>query len=113
MNTIKDRHAAIRLLLSAAILTIMVSLCPPMLSAQDVQNGNEEITAMILHDAKPMHFRDERTGNASGFSVECLEVIAKRAGFTVTYKFGHDFAEIIGKLRTGEVDILPSLAVSE
>jgi len=113
MNTIKDRHAAIRLLLSAAILTIMVSLCPPMLSAQDVQNGNEEITAMILHDAKPMHFRDERTGNASGFAVECLGIVAKRAGFTVTYKFGHDFAEIIGKLRTGEVDILPSLAVSE
>ena len=103
MNTIKDRHAAIRLLLSAAILTIMVSLCPPMLSAQDVQNGNEEITAMILHDAKPMHFRDERTGNASGFAVECLGIVAKRAGFTVTYKFGHDFAEIIGKLRTGEV----------
>jgi len=74
---------------------------------------SKEITAMILDDARPMQFCEEKTGKAFGFAVDCMRVIVKRAGFTVTYKFGHDFTELIGKLKRGEADVLPSFALSE
>ena len=111
MISIKNSHSLkSNLLLMAVTSAISVPPGPSYLSAQEQQ---KEITAMILDDARPMQFRDEKTGKASGFAVNCMGAIARRAGFTVTYTSSHDFSELIGKLRTAEVDILPSLVVSE
>jgi signal transduction histidine kinase len=66
-----------------------------------------------MADAPPNAFRDEKTGRASGFTVEIADKIAKRAGLSITYIFARNISEVIDKLKSGEADLVPALAESE
>jgi ABC-type amino acid transport substrate-binding protein len=114
MNFIHNVHnLAYNLILYAVILSSTIHPGPRSASAQNEDPVREEITAMILHDARPMQFLEEKTGKPSGFAVDCMNIIAQRAGFSVTYTFGHDFSGLTEELKRGDVDVLPMFAVSE
>lgn len=69
--------------------------------------------AIIPADGQPTYYRDARTGNAAGFSVDIMNEIGKRAGFSVTYSFGKNWDEIIRKVESGEADIIPCMGISK
>jgi len=74
--------------------------------------GNK-IIAVIPPDFPPTYFRDEKTGQASGFAVDTLNAIARKTGLDVDYIFEKSWAEIENKVLSGEADVIPNLGISE
>jgi len=72
-----------------------------------------EIRAAIIHDLPPFNFQDQKTGQAVGFTVDVFNRIAGKAGFRVTYIFGHTWSDLITMIKLGEVDVIPGIGISE
>ncbi|MEW6501378.1 MAG: transporter substrate-binding domain-containing protein [Thermodesulfobacteriota bacterium] len=74
--------------------------------------AHERIVAVIPLDSPPTYFRDRESGQAAGFAVEVMNLVAARAGLTVEYRFAADWAAIIAKVEQGEAEVIPSMGVS-
>jgi PAS domain S-box-containing protein len=71
------------------------------------------LTAVILLDAPPTYYRDNKTGEAAGFAVDVINAIGKKTGYSITFQFKKDFQEMIDAVKNGTADISPSLGISE
>ena len=98
------RHILYNKTLFTAIAFVLVMLC-----AQDSQAEAKTIKAGV-YDSKPLIFVDQ--GVAKGLFVDVLDHIAKEEGWQVTYVPG-TFAETLGRLQSGEVDLAVNIAYSD
>ena len=62
------------------------------------------------YENAPKIYRDQ-AGHASGFWIEPLETIAKEEKWNIQYQWG-SWKENLAKLETGEIDLLPDVAVT-
>lgn len=92
--------------LVCALLWLAVAWSAPMAAAGD------RVTAVIPHDSPPTYFQDPQSGQAAGFAVEVMELVASRAGLTVEYRFAADWSTIINQVARGEADVVPGMGIS-
>lgn len=113
---INDLSAARQALLMVALLLSGALFPAPVpAAAQDDAPGvpgPETVIAAIPEDFPPTYFRDEKTGQPSGFAIEVMNAIAARAGLNVAYVYGHGWEQIVGMVTKGEADLIPSLGIS-
>ena len=70
-----------------------------------------EVTVGVPKSFPPYYLLDE-DGNPSGFAVDAMNAVAKRAGYKVTYRAKENWDEIFKAIRAEDIDIIPSLGVS-
>jgi PAS domain-containing protein/ABC-type amino acid transport substrate-binding protein len=70
-----------------------------------------QVTVGVPRSFPPYYLLDEY-GNPSGFAVDVMEEVAKRAGLLVTYRVKKNWGEIFKALRTGDIDIVPNLGIT-
>jgi len=71
------------------------------------------VTAIIPLDSPPTYFKDQKTGQASGFAVEVMNAAAERAGLGITYIYGREWSEMIDAVDKGRADVMPGMGYSE
>ncbi len=111
MSTTTDR--IIRLLQFTSFTVVLLSFWIYPIASATPQDDPDNVTAAILHDSVPTQFQDAKTGNPSGFAVDIMNKIAERAGLQVTYTFANTWTDMIGKVKSGEADLIPSIAISD
>jgi len=70
-----------------------------------------QVTVGVPQSFPPYYLLDEY-GNPSGFAVDTMNEVAKRAGLLVTYRVKKNWGEIFKALRTGDIDIVPNLGIT-
>lgn len=70
-----------------------------------------QVTVGVPRSFPPYYLLDEY-GNPSGFAVDTMNEVAKRAGLLVTYRVKKNWGEIFKALRTGDIDIVPNLGIT-
>ena len=89
-------------------LLLLFALQPSLLSATDPSTAaKRQLIAVIPPDFPPTYFRDPATGKATGLAVDLTNLIAKDAGFEVTYRFANPWEKIETMLLSGEADLIP------
>jgi signal transduction histidine kinase len=69
------------------------------------------LTAAIPRDAPPNYLLDDN-GRPTGFAVELMALIARRAGVELRYRVEPNWGAVIDALRRGDADIIPDLGVT-
>ncbi|MEW6595721.1 MAG: transporter substrate-binding domain-containing protein [Thermodesulfobacteriota bacterium] len=73
--------------------------------------AGQRVVAVIPRDSPPTYYQDS-DGQAAGFAVEVMNLVAARAGLTVEYSFAADWAAIIAQVERGEADVIPNMGIS-
>jgi ABC-type amino acid transport substrate-binding protein len=73
----------------------------------------ETIVAAVPPDFPPTYFRDPHTGKATGFAVDIMNEVARRANLNVDYVFGQNWAELTDMVERGKADVIPSLTIDD
>ncbi len=89
---------------------VLWGILPGAVSAED---SDAIVTAVIMRDMSPSSFLNTDTGEPDGFGVELLNTLAKKAGFSVSYRVVGDWAEVEEALKSGQADLCPVIAVTE
>jgi PAS domain S-box-containing protein len=71
------------------------------------------LVAAIPEDTPPSAYWDRTKDEASGFSVDALNYVAGRAGYSVKYIVRKNWVEAIRAVVDGEADVAPNLGVTE
>ncbi|WP_053011222.1 ATP-binding protein [Yersinia pseudotuberculosis] len=69
------------------------------------------VTYIAPLDLAPLIFRDRRTGEMAGFSVDLIDIIARRTGIKFDPVYTKDTGEGVRSFKAGKVDLLPIVAV--
>ncbi len=99
----------------AGLLMLRAASAQPTGSA-DLQNAGPEPGQRVIVAITrtfPPFFRVDDTGNISGFSVDLLAEIERSTNLTFEYRVFDGWLDALTAFRTGEVDVLPNLAVTE
>ncbi|NOQ40903.1 MAG: transporter substrate-binding domain-containing protein, partial [Desulfuromusa sp.] len=72
---------------------------------------NPVITVGNETDWPPFDFAEE--GVPMGYSIDYLELLAEKVGLETKYVNGFTWVELVEKLKSGDVDVLPAIYVSE
>lgn len=70
-----------------------------------------EIFIGNLNDWPPFDFTED--GKSMGFSIDLVDLVAKKIGFTPKYVNGFTWVELIEKFKAGEIDVMPAIFVTE
>ncbi len=73
--------------------------------------ANPEIIIGNENDWPPFDFAKD--SKAMGFSIDFIELVAKKVGFKTKYINGYTWVELVEKLKAGEIDVLPAIYVTE
>ena len=73
----------------------------------------DTVIAAIPSNFPPTYFQDRQTGKATGFAVDVMDEIARRAGLKVAYVFGQQWDEVEDMVLSGKADLVPNLTVDE
>ncbi|MEE9294645.1 MAG: transporter substrate-binding domain-containing protein, partial [Phycisphaerae bacterium] len=71
-----------------------------------------QVTVGVPRSFPPYYLLDEY-GNPSGFAVDAMNEVAKRAGFEVTYRVAENGGANFKAIRAGDIDIIPSLGIND
>lgn len=71
-----------------------------------------QLTAGVLLDLPP-HYAATRRGTPSGFAVDVMDAVAKRANLHLRYRTYSTWPQMFDALRSGEVDVLPDAGITE
>ena len=82
-------------------------------SADDGSSQARRHVIVGVPQSFPPYYRLDEHDNPSGFAVDAMNEVAKQAGFNVTYRVKKNWTEIFKAVRTGDIDIIPSLGISE
>lgn len=74
--------------------------------------AGDRLLAVIPADSPPTYYQDRKNGEAAGFAVEVMNLVAARAGLAVEYHFASDWATIVAQVVQGEADVIPSMGIS-
>jgi PAS domain S-box-containing protein len=76
------------------------------------EDARHAIVAAIPEDFPPTYFRDPASGKPSGFAVEVMDEVARRAGLEVSYLYGKPWDELHQLVLSGQADVLPGLMIN-
>jgi PAS domain S-box-containing protein len=101
-------------LLLFSLMTMMFVISHPFSERATAQetNSRRNLIAIIPENLPPTYFKDERTNRAAGFAVDVMDVVAQRAGYTITYRFGRDWEEVVAAVKNGQADIAPDMGIT-
>ncbi len=71
-----------------------------------------ELLAGVVRNFPPHYSVDKNTGQPTGFAVEVMDEIAKRAGLNVRYILFDEWASTLRALREGRIDFIPNLGIT-
>ena len=83
----------------------------PPASGQESEARNRPIVAAAVQGFSP-YFVTEG-GEAKGFAVDVMNELGRRIGLDVTYRVFASWDEALEAVRTGEVDLIPNVGISE
>ena len=69
------------------------------------------VTYSAPQDLAPLIFRDRRTGKMAGFSIDLIDIIARRTGIKFEPIYTKDTGQGVRDFIAGKIDILPIVAV--
>ncbi len=75
--------------------------------------ADDHVTAVILHDMRPISFIDPKSGKPTGFSVDLLNLVAQKAGLQVEYLPVNDWKDVEECLKNGKADVCPVLSSTQ
>lgn len=94
-------------------LCLSLALC---LACGNVKTGHTQTARKLVvalpPDSPPTYYRDPRSGQAAGFAVDVMNVLARQSGYEVEYIFSRSWDELPGLLQSGKADVVPSVPVS-
>jgi len=93
---------------AAALLVLSVQL-PAVGAESGVQE--QEYRSVVQDYGKPLGFRGA-DGKVTGFSVEIMDAVARRAGIRVRHVLVPGYADLVDAFNKGTADITPSNAIS-
>jgi polar amino acid transport system substrate-binding protein len=70
-----------------------------------------EIIIGNLTDWPPFDFVEN--GKSMGYSIDLIELVAEKVGFTPKYVNGFTWIELIEKFKAGEIDVMPAIFMTE
>ncbi len=71
-----------------------------------------ELVAAVPRDFPP-HYQLDADADPTGFAIEVMNDVARRAGLTVRYRVVDRWAEAHAALRRREVDVIPNMGITE
>jgi len=94
----------------AAVIAVVLAVALMAPGALAREPGH--ITAGVLLDLPP-HYSATRRGTPTGFAVEVMNAVAERANLELEYRTYSTWPEMFRALRSGEVDVLPDMGITE
>jgi PAS domain S-box-containing protein len=82
-------------------------------STVHAEKGPDEILAGVHRNFPPQYSIDETTGNPTGFAIDIMNEIARRAGLKIRYVVFDEWPQILLALKAGRIDIIPNLGIIE
>jgi hemerythrin-like metal-binding protein/PAS domain S-box-containing protein len=79
-------------------------------------NASSEVLRNVIvgiPQSFPPYYLLDQDGKPSGFAVDAMNEVAKRAGFKVTYRVAKNGGANFKAIRAGDIDIIPSLGISD
>lgn len=89
---------------------LLILLCAAPLQAQGDEHG--PVRAFIPTNFPPYYMLDPE-GQPTGFAVDILNAVTKRANIDVEYTVEDSWLKIMEALSTGEADVLPSIGITQ
>ena len=105
------KSALVQKILNIFLLIVFVNSFSSAVYAQDNKKIPEEIVAVHPVHFPPYYVTDEY-GKPSGFAIDVMNQVAKRARLKVRY-ISLDWQQALTFLREGKADIIPNLGISE
>lgn len=93
----------------AAALLVLAAQLPAFGGEAGVQD--REYRSVVQDYGKPLGFRDAE-GRITGFSVEVMDAVARRAGIRVRHTLVSGYADLVDAFSKGAAEVTPSNAVS-
>jgi len=95
------------------VLSLMLIIHDEAWAAPEPQPRDKDtIIAIIPDNGPPLFYRNKKTGEAAGFAVDVTNEVSRRAGFSVSYKFGANWDNIREGIQRGDADMGPGLSIS-
>ena len=82
-------------------------------SAGEISSPAQRNVTVGFVKSFPPYYQLDKDGQPSGFAADVMNEVAKRARFKVTYRFVENGADLILKIRSGDIDIVPSLGIND
>ncbi|ARB85539.1 histidine kinase [Yersinia intermedia] len=84
-----------------------------LLTEQEVSwiQSHPVVTYVAPFDLAPLIFRDRQTGRMAGFSIDLIDIIARRTGIKFEPVYTKDTGEGVRDFIAGKIDLLPIVAV--
>ena len=73
----------------------------------------DTVIAAIPSDFPPTYFKSRLTGKPTGFAVDVMDEIARRAGLKVVYIFGRQWDEVEDMVLNGKADLIPNHTIDD
>lgn len=77
------------------------------------EKSPDEILAGVHRNFPPQYSIDEKTGKPTGFAVDIMDEVARRAGLKVRYVIFNEWPQINQALKEGRIDIIPNSGIIE
>jgi PAS domain S-box-containing protein len=100
-----SRRPGVAAPLLTAVLVIGALLGTASAQQPATGTGPNKAVAVIHCDYPPVSFWDKNTDRPSGFFVEIMDIIGRRAGLQVTYVCRNGWPEMIGAIESGAADL--------
>lgn len=96
-----------------AVIVGIAASCPSWAESKRERTLPNSIIAIIPYDSPPTYYRDQKRGKPTGFAVDVMDTIGRRAGLRVDYIFANNWTEITRKIETGKADLCPGIGITE
>lgn len=73
---------------------------------------NKDVIA-VMPKVFPPYYSVDKNGAPYGFAIDMMEEVAKIAGLNVEYRVEETWSDVLDVIRTGEVDIIPNLGMTD
>ena len=98
--------------LHGCLMLFLVAASPAATAQEQARDSSKPrtIVAAVPKSWPPQYSLDEN-GKPTGFAIDVMEEVAKRAGLTVEYSIKDDFPAVVDALIAGEVDLIPNVGI--
>jgi two-component system cell cycle sensor histidine kinase/response regulator CckA len=90
---------------------LVVFSVPFLLSSAFAEKSPDEILAGVHRNFPPHYSIDEKTKKPTGFAVDIMDEVAKRAGLKIRYVVFDEWPPLIQALKEGRIDIIPNIGI--
>ena len=101
------------------LIILVAAMLAAMAGAACAEEGSsrfaapDTVIAAIPSDFPPTYFKSRLTGKPTGFAVDVMDEIARRAGLKVVYIFGRQWDEVEDMVLNGKADLIPNHTIDD